>query len=147
MPIPGHCFSRSVKLFRGIIGGTNPNYQLIDVPWVLVRMKKLTVFINDQVAYECDREIDLEPEQLKFLDKMDNDMDRGVKIQGELIASPDIRQRATFITMNLIKALQQENDAAKFASCAYLIKRMSSLVEVRASDQENSINIELIEEH
>lgn len=110
-------------------------------------MKKLTVFINGQAAYECDREMVLEPGQLKFLDKMDSDMDRGVKIQGELITNPDNRQRALFIAMNLIKALQQDNDAIKFASCAYLVNRMSSLVEVRASDQENTISIELVDEH
>ena len=110
-------------------------------------MKKLTIFINDQVADECDREMHLDQEQLKFLDQMDMDMDRGVKIQGELFASPDTRQRATFIAMNLIKALQQENDAAKFASCAWLVKRLPGLVEMRASDQGNSVNIELVEEH
>jgi len=110
-------------------------------------MKKLTVFINDQVAYECDREIVLEPEQVAFLDKMDADMDRGVKIQDELIAKPDVKQRAIFIAMNLVKALQQDNDAAKFVSTAYLISRLHGLVEVRASDQDNSVNIELVEEH
>lgn len=110
-------------------------------------MEKLTVFINGQAVYECDREMALEPEQLKFLDKMDNDMDRGVKIQGELIASPDDKQRAVFVAMNLIKALQQDNNAAKFASCAYLVKRMSGLIEVRASDHENTVSIELVEEH
>lgn len=110
-------------------------------------MKKLTVFINDQTAYECEREMDLEQMQLDFLDKMDSDMDRGVKIRGELLASPDVRQRATFVAMNLIKALQQGNDAAKYVSCAYLVKRLPGLVEVRASDQENTISIELVEEH
>lgn len=110
-------------------------------------MKKLTIYINDQVAYECDREIHLEPEQIKFLDKMDNDMNRGLKIQGELVARPNDKQRATFVAMNLIKALQQDNNAAKSASCAYLISRFSGLVEVRASDLENTISIELVEEH
>ena len=110
-------------------------------------MKKLSVFINKQVAYECDRDMLLEPEQLMFLDKMDSDMDRGVKIRGELFINPDNRQRATFIAMNLIKALQQSNDAALFASCAYLVNRMSSLVEVHASDQENAVGIEFVEEH
>lgn len=110
-------------------------------------MKKLTIFINDQPAHECDREIYLDDEQLKFLDQMDADMDRGVKIQGELFANPDEKQRAKFIAMNLIKALQQENDAARFSSCAYLVSRLPGLVEVRASDLENSIHIELVEEH
>ncbi|WP_455198501.1 hypothetical protein [Kaarinaea lacus] len=110
-------------------------------------MKKLTLFVNEQVAYECDREMDLTPDQLRFLDKMDTDMDRGVKIQGELISSPDQKQRATFVVMNLIKALKQENDAAVSVSCAYLVNRIGSLVEVHANDLENSIGIELIEEH
>ncbi len=99
-------------------------------------MKNLTVFVNGQVAHECDREMDLNQEQLVFLDKMDNDMDHCVKIQGELIARPDDKQRAKFVAMNLIKALQQDNDAAKSVSCAYLINRLSSLLEVRTIDQE-----------
>lgn len=110
-------------------------------------MKKLNIFINDQVVYECDRETYLDSEQLTFLEKMDTDMGRGVKIQGGLIVEPDDRQRTIFMSMNLIKALKQDNDAAKFVSCAYLVTRMPSLVEVRASDQEDTINIELIEEH
>lgn len=110
-------------------------------------MNKLTVFINDEVAHECDREMVLEPEQLQFLDKMDSDMDRGMKIQGELISSPDDKQRATFVAMNLIKGLQQDNDAAKTSSCAYLVSRLPGLVEVRASDHENTIKIDLVEEH
>jgi hypothetical protein len=108
-------------------------------------MKKLTVFVNGQVACECEREQDLDPEQLKYLDKMDSDMDRGVKIQGELIAEPNDQQRAVFVAMNLIKALQHDNNAARRVSCAYLVKRLPDLVEVRASDQENTIRIELVE--
>ena len=110
-------------------------------------MKKLTLFINDQVAYECDRDMVLAQEQLKFLDKMDSDMDRGVKIQGELITNPDEKQRATFVIMSLIRALQQDNDAATYSSCAYLVKRLPNVLEIRASDQENTIDIELVEEH
>lgn len=110
-------------------------------------MKKLTLLINGEVAHECDREPDLTPDQLRFLDKMDTDMDRGLKIHGELIASPDQKQRATFVVMNLIKALKQDNHAAISVSCAYLANRLSSLVEVHANDLEKSIGIELIEEH
>ena len=110
-------------------------------------MRKLAVFINDQVVYECNRDMYLEPEQQKFLEKMDKDMDRGVKIQGELFNKPDEKQRAIFVAMNLIKALQRDNDAAKNVSCAYLVKRLPGLIEVRANDQENTVSIELVEEH
>ncbi|MBE9564273.1 MAG: hypothetical protein IMF17_03430 [Proteobacteria bacterium] len=48
--------------------------------------------------------------------------------------------------MNLIKALQQDNDAVKISSCAYLVNRFPALIEVHADDDENTIKIELIEE-
>ena len=109
-------------------------------------MQELTVFINEQVVYEFNRDISFEEQQLTFLDKMDSDMERGIKIRGELIAQPDSQQRATFVVMNLIKALQQDNDAVIEASCAYLVNRDPALIEVHANDSDNSINIELINE-
>ena len=110
-------------------------------------MKKLTVFVNDQTVYEYDREITFEERQLAFLDNMDSDMDRGIKIHGELITSPDSKQRATFVAMNLFKALQQDNQAVISASCAYLANRHPALIEVHANDYGSTVKIELIEEH
>lgn len=74
-------------------------------------------------------------------------MDRGIKIQGELINSPDARQRATFVVMNLLKALRQENETVMSASCAYLTQRMPALIEVHANDDEAGIKVEFIESH
>ena len=109
-------------------------------------MKKLSVLINNESAFEFDRELSFEKEQLVFFDKMDGDMDNGIKVHGELLANPNSQQRASFVVMNLIKALQQENDAVKMASCAYLINRFPRLIEVHANDHNKTIKIELIEE-
>jgi hypothetical protein len=109
-------------------------------------MRKLVVLINNEVVFDYDREISFAEEQLAFLDKMDNDMDKGIKIHGELLTNPDRQQRATFVVMNLIKALQQENDAVKMSSCAYLINRFPQLSEVHANDCDNTVKIELIED-
>ena len=110
-------------------------------------MRKLTIYVNDQVAYEYDNEVTFEKEQLAFFDKMDSDMDRGIKIKGKLIANPDSKQRATFVAMNLIRALQQDNEAILSASCAYLVNRLPELIEVHVNDQGNTVNIELVERH
>ena len=109
-------------------------------------MKNLTIFVNDQVVYEYDRETALEERQLTFLEKMDSDMERGIKIHGELMTNPDSKQRARFVAMNLINALQQENEAAISVSCAYLASRLPELFEVHVNDHERRVNIELIEE-
>ena len=110
-------------------------------------MVNLTLYINNEFVFEFDKEHPIDDEQLSFLDKMDADMDRGIKIYGELITNPDIKQKATFITMNLIKALQQDNQAIITASCAYLVNRMPRISEVHAKDSENKIIIEFIEEN
>lgn len=109
-------------------------------------MKKLVVFVNNEIVFEFDREISFEEGQLAFLDKMDSDMDKGIKIRGELISSPDSMQRAMFIAMNLIKGLQQNNEAVIASSCAYLTNRNPVLAEVHANDLEGSVDIEFREE-
>ena len=110
-------------------------------------MNKLSVFINDQLAFEYDRSTELDDKQLEFLERMDRDMDRGFKIYGELISEPDSKQKATFVSMNLIKALQQEDNAKITASCAYLSSRLPHVIEVHARDQGSRINVEFVEEH
>jgi len=110
-------------------------------------MKILSIFINDQVVYEYDRDTVIEKEKLEFLDKMDADMEKGITIQGELISSPDQQQRARFVVLNLIKALQQENNAIISASCAYLANRHPALLEVHANDHDSGINIKFVDEH
>jgi hypothetical protein len=108
-------------------------------------MKALSIYVNEQLVYEYDRDTSLDDNQLTFLDRMDADMDRGIKIRGELITDPDDKQRATFVAMNLIRALQQENDAAISVSCAYLATRLPDLAEVQADDHETTVKIELVE--
>lgn len=108
--------------------------------------KYLTVLINDQAVFEYDRENYLEDRQLEFLDKMDKDMDLGIKMSGELFEDPDAEHRTKFVAMNLIKALQQD-DATKIAvSCAYLSTRRPGLIEVRASDQDGLVVIDMLDE-
>jgi len=72
---------------------------------------KLAIFVNDEPAFEYDRKVELDDQKLAFLDKMDNDMSQGLKIRGELIVESERGQRAEFVAMNLIKALQQGNEA------------------------------------
>ena len=109
-------------------------------------MNKLAVLINNEIVFEFDRELSFADQQLAFLDKMDSDMDSGIKIHGELLANPDSQQRASFVVMNLIKALQQDNEAVITASCAYLVNRFPRLIEVQANDHGKSVKIELIDE-
>jgi len=110
-------------------------------------MNTLNLYINEQLTYEYDRSTELDEGQLAFLDKMDADMDRGLRIHGEMIAAPDTKQKATFVTMNLIRALQQEDHTKMAVFWAYLATRLPNAVEVHARDEDNRIAIEFVEEH
>jgi hypothetical protein len=57
------------------------------------------------------------------------------------------KQRACFVAMKLLKALQQENNAKIAVYCVYLAKRLPHLFEVHAKDQGKRVNIEFVEEH
>jgi len=110
-------------------------------------MNKLAIFVNNENVFEFDKNTTLEDQQLAFLDKMDSDMNKGVMLSGELFKNPDSHQRSTFVAMNLIKALQQNNQAAIFASCAYLVNRHTDLLEVHANDHDDNVSIEFIRSH
>ena len=107
-------------------------------------MNKILLLVNGLVAFDFDKEISLEESELGFLDKMDSDMDKGAKINGQLIAEPDIQQRATFVTMNLIRALQQNNQVVVKASCAFITNRLPDLAEVYVSDHDTGIIVEFM---
>ena len=110
-------------------------------------MTNLRIFINDQLVFEYDRSRVLDDKQLKFIEKMDRDMDRGIRLYGELITEPDGRQKARFMAMNLIRSLQQEDHARIAASCAYLNHQFPQIVEVHARDRDDRVHIEFIEAH
>lgn len=106
----------------------------------------LTLFINDNAVFNCDRNDDIDEQKSHFLDTMDADMDKGIKIKGELITTPDADKKARFVVLNLIKSIQQENQATISASSAYLCNRYPNLLEVRVTDGDNEIIIEFVDE-
>jgi hypothetical protein len=105
---------------------------------------KLTVFVNDESVFEYNLSIELDGQQLVFLDKMDSDMSQGIIISGDMIAEPDKEHRAEFVAMNLIKALQQDNEASVMVCCAYLTQRYSDLLEVRVIDGDERVVVEFV---
>jgi len=109
-------------------------------------MNLLTVFVNNEPVFEYDKNTPLEDNKLAFMDDMERDMGRGIRMQGEMIDAPDNAQRARFVVLNMIKALQRDNQAIVQASCAYLANRMPGLIEVHANDGEGRIDIELVEQ-
>jgi hypothetical protein len=104
----------------------------------------LTVVINGQAVIEYDRRKPLAPRQQSFLERMDRDMDRGIGLDGDRDASPDLLARARFVANSLLQALAAENDSVAAATCAYLALRLPELKQVRADQKDRRTNIDLV---
>ncbi len=103
-----------------------------------------TVYLNGQKLLEYDRQTRLPGKQRQFLDGMDKDMDEGIEINGEFIANPDTGQRASFVAMHLMAAIETETEGMIGAGCAWLVNRLPTLREIRASEQGEAITMELV---
>ena len=104
----------------------------------------LVVVINDVAHLEYDRSKALPDAQRRYLDRMDRDMDRGIDVGSERIAAPDRMQRAQFVALSLIGAVQNGNDALAAAACAWLADRLPELQQVRALVQDQGTAVDLV---
>ena len=105
---------------------------------------KLFVALNGQDVVEYDRDVRLPGHQRQFLDKMDMDMDKGLEMNGQFSAKPDLGIRAQYIAMHLVQAVLKDNEAMIAAMCAYLATRIPDLKKVKAEEQGENISIDLV---
>ena len=105
---------------------------------------KLIILLNGQSVIEYDRSVRLPGHQRQYLDKMDQDMDGGIEMNGQRVDVPDLQQRSQYIAMHLVQAILNDNEAMIAAMCAYLANRMPDLKQVKAEEQGENISIDLV---
>ena len=104
----------------------------------------LEIILNDNLILEYPRNTRLPGKQREFLDIMDHDMNEGIKLDGNIIHTPDSQNRIHYIALQLIQAMKSNNRGMIMASCAYLINRQPTLQQIRAWEVDDTISLELI---
>ena len=105
----------------------------------------MAVLLNGTAQLEYNRDISLPGKQLEYLDRMDQDMNAGIKLGEEYVAAPSQIQRAQFIALHLVQSLLAGNEQHIAASCAYLADRLPELKQVKAETKPNgAIGIDLV---
>jgi hypothetical protein len=104
----------------------------------------LTVVIDGQPHLEYDRGKSLPERQSTYLDRMDKKMDEGIALGGEAVESPDQLQRAQFVALHLLEAMQDGDDGLIAASCAYLANRLPDLRQIKAGLAGDEVSAELV---
>jgi len=126
------------------MAGDIPDNVLMNNPPSTRDSRVLTVLIDNQSQLEFDRSRALPDKQLAYLDRMDAQMDSGIRLGDDLVEQPDSLRRAQFVATQLIDALQQGDEALVAASCAYLAQRLPDLKQVKALLLEGGFSVELV---
>lgn len=104
----------------------------------------LVVVLDGVSQLEYRRGAALSAQQLRYLDKLDQDMDSGIMLGGRRIEAPNALQRAQCIAQQLLVAVQAGNEAIAAASCAYLAHRIPDLKQVRANLRAGILSFDLV---
>lgn len=98
--------------------------------------EKVGFLMDGQEVLTYDRSVALPHKQQVYLDDMDKKMAAGFELSGDIITNPDQQQKAQFVALNLVNALQQEDDQMAIILFTYLVNRLSDLKQVKAKIQD-----------
>lgn len=104
----------------------------------------LVVALDGVSQLEYVRATPLQDAQRQYLDRLDTRMDGGIELGGRRIETPDPLQRAQFIALQLLQAVQDGNEAVAAASCAYLANRIPDLKQIRATTRGGLLAFDLV---
>ena len=98
----------------------------------------MVVLLNGEALFEYDRNKPLPEMQLEYLDRMDQQMDAGIKLGDETVVNPSQEQRAQFVAFTLLTAIEKDNEALIAAMNSYLAVRFPDLKQVKADTDQNT---------
>ena len=104
----------------------------------------LVVLVNGESRLEYDRSKILSERQRVYLDRMDRQMDPGIRVGGDWIEKPAAGQRASFVAAQLVDALQRDDEGLIAACCTYLADRLPDLKQIKARMLGAGFSVELV---
>ena len=104
----------------------------------------LAVLLNGELKLQYDRRKSLPTHQRLFLDKMDRELQQGVSVGGEEIAKPDLKQRAQFVALNLVRAILTDDEPVAAAMCAYLANYLPDLKQIKGEEKQGALFVDLV---
>lgn len=109
-----------------------------------INMSVMQVLVNGQPQIDYDRNKPLHEQQQKYLNKMDEGMDKGITLDNEFIEKPDLLQRARFVASYLSEALLEDNEQMIAASTSWLALRLPDMKQIKIIKEAQSISIEMV---
>ena len=102
------------------------------------------VVLNKNKVLEFHRNRPLNDKQIDDLKRADSKLSSGIQLGNQYIKQPTDSDKAVFMSIKLIEALCEDKDPIAAISCAYLATRYPLLKQLRATNEDHQISIELI---
>ena len=80
----------------------------------------------------------------RFLDEIEEDMDKGIQLGEEKVVAPTDFQKLQFVALKLFDAIEKKDSNMEEVLSAYLMNRKGQLKEVRIALSDEIINLKLI---
>jgi len=104
----------------------------------------LVVMVDGESRLEYDRSKMLSERQRAYLERMDRQMDSGIRLGVDWIETPEPAQRARFVAAQLVDALQRDDEGLIAACCSYLADRLPELKQIKARILAAGFSVELV---
>ena len=103
---------------------------------------QLGIHVNGREVLCYDRSAGVPGRRRQFLAQMDRDMDEGIRLGGQAIVNPDTRQRARYVAMQLLHALETGNQHLAETLCAWLATQLPELQALHAVEADDTVTVD-----
>lgn len=104
----------------------------------------LTLYRDEQLVLQLDKSEATARMQFAYVQRMDNEMDKGIELHGEGIRSPNQSQRNHFVIARILDAMAVNDQRAMTMYCRYLIHRAPQLDAIRVQEDGDEYAIDLV---
>ena len=104
----------------------------------------LVIYMDETPAYEFNKRDGLARMQFAYVQRMDDDMDKGISLNGEQVRSPNQMQRTQFVIGRLLDALSINDSRAIAMLCRYLAHRVPNLDAIRVEEDGDEYSVDLV---
>ncbi len=104
----------------------------------------LTIYRDGTLVHEFDKRSALERMQFSYVQRMDTDMDKGVRLHGEFILSPSQVQRNQFVISQLLDVLDINDSRSIVMLCRYLARHLPELDSINVVEDGDEYQVDLV---
>lgn len=102
------------------------------------------LLVNNEVLLEYHRDVPLPDLQRRYLEDMDQRMDAGIFLDKHFIEKPDQKQKAEFVSLMLLKFIDEDRHNDASAMFTYLVNRLGELKQFKVMGEKGQYKFEWV---